>query len=68
MSMEKFNLTASVIEVFLDLSTNRKLFIDIGDVQDKSTESTDLTQVRGFLRGEADALLAKKTITYHFVF
>ena len=39
MSMEKFNLTASVIEVFLDLSTNWKLFIDIGDVQDKSTES-----------------------------
>ena len=37
--MEKFNLTASVIEVFLDLSTNRKLFIDIGDAQDKRTES-----------------------------
>ena len=39
MSKEKFNLTGSVIEVFLDLSTNRKLFIDIGGVQNKSTES-----------------------------
>ena len=37
--MEKFNLTASVIEVFLDLITNRKLLIDIGDAQDKRTES-----------------------------